>query len=223
MLTHRQRICVWRIFSRPGNSDQEIPDGPRPHARIYIYFNGATIIRSRCRRQSGDVAAGRFTESGNQTGGFTPTEEYRDVVKDGEHRYTLQTRAAPNPTKGPQEPFIYSNSAGTFKIPDVTSVNGGLAKYMWKGEAEKDRLTYIAHGYVTETQGAYLIPNGTKVSVWAYRGEDAEGDHWFLYFGTDDIIHAPQGKRYPMYYSYGAPGPNTPTYRFLTQSGTTRQ
>lgn len=153
---------------------------------------------------------------------FQATEEYRTVTPSDANHYGVAAAAAPNPTTGPQEPYTYTNSRGYFKIPDYSSVNGGKAQYTWMdGSQHVDRLTYISHGYVTETQGHY-VPPGTKVSVWAFRAEDASGNHFFLYFGTDPIINAPQGARYPMYYSYGPPGP-APTFRFLSQSGTTRQ
>lgn len=33
----------------------------------------------------------------------------------------------------------------------------------------------------------------------------------------------PQGRRYPVYYGFSAPGTLDPTYRFVTSSGTTRK
>lgn len=153
---------------------------------------------------------------------FQAAETYRSVVKaaDGKH-YSVQAAAAPNPVNGPKEPYVYKNDSGVFKIPDLSSVNGGKAKYRWlDGSTHQDVLTYIAHGYVTEQQGNFIAP-GTKVSVWAYRAQDSSGNHFFIYFGTDPVINAPQGKRYPLYYSYGPPGP-APTFRWLTANGTTR-
>jgi|GEM_PF-2551416 len=182
-----------------------------------------------------DDTRGQFEQSGAQPGGGTPpagrndgpalsfeaSETYRAVEQVGENQYSLRTYAAPNPTNGPQETFVYKNAAGTFKIPDMTSVNGGRATYRWHdGSSHDDVLTYLAHGYVTEREGHLLAP-GTKVSVWAYRAQDSRGNHFFIYFGTDAIINAPQGRRYPLYYSYGAPGP-APTFRWLTATGTTR-
>ena len=177
-----------------------------------------------------DFASGQFEQSGSgnsQPDGpglhFTPSQEYRKVTKTGERSYELYAPKAPsNPAGGPRQPYIYSNSRGTFKIPDFSSVNGGSAKYRWSdGTSHNDKLTYISHGHVTEKEG-HFIAHGTRVSVWAFRAEDSKGNHFFLYFGTEPIINAPQGKRYPMYYSWGAPGP-AQTYRFLSTSGTTRQ
>ncbi|TWU05438.1 hypothetical protein [Allorhodopirellula heiligendammensis] len=177
-------------------------------------------------------ASAQFTPSGqanqvapekDRSGPFTPSEKYREVVKVDTKHYDVKPCALPNPTNGPSELYVYENAAGYFKIADMTSINSGKAKYTWRdGSKHEDELTYIAHGYIEEMEG-YLVPVGTKVSVWAYRAQDAKGNHMFFYFGTEDIINAPQGRRYPLYYGFGVPGTADPTYRFVTQTGTKRK
>lgn len=175
--------------------------------------------------QSG--GGGGFAPSTNEkaAGFFKSDEEFFKVQSQGQRKYTTQQCAPPNPTQGPKDIYVYQNNRGNWKLPPVAQLTNpmtGSAKYSWfDGSKHEDKLTYIAHGHVTD-QGGYLIPQGTKVSVWAFMATDNAGNSMFYYLGTDAVINAPQGRRYPMYYSWSPPGPNTKVIRFVTSNGTKR-
>jgi hypothetical protein len=177
---------------------------------------------------SGDAASGRTGRDyfGAPEGGpFATNEEFFVPERSGERSFALKSRPPANPTAGPTTVYVYQNSEGFWKLPPANTLAtpfAGSAKYRWPdGTNQEDKLTYIAHGYVTD-KGGYLIPPGTRVSVWAVMASDNAGNCMFFYFGTDAIINAPQGRRYPMYWSWESPHSNPVTHRFVSTTGTVR-
>jgi hypothetical protein len=175
-------------------------------------------------------AFGQFTPDAGPAGPndntFTAEEEFRTVTPQGNQKFMMAPAptAPANPTSGPDEIYLYKNALGKFKLPaadQLGNINTGTADYVWQGQPQHDMLSYLAHGYVTDNEG-YFVKKGSKVSVWAFLAEDVKGNHWFLYFGTEPF-RAPQGLRYPMYYSWGAPGPTTAVKRIITSTGTSRE
>jgi len=173
------------------------------------------------------TGTGGFGANPNEqvAGFFRSDEQVYSVESKGGQKYAPKERVAPNPILGPREMYVYKNTFGHWKLPPVAQLTmpmSGSANYRWfDGSTHQDQLTYIAHGYVTD-QGGFLLPRGTQVSVWAFMATDHTGNSIFFYFGTDAIINAPQGPRYPMYYSWRPPGPNTQVMRLPSRSGTTR-
>lgn len=134
--------------------------------------------------------------------------------------------APANPRLGPDEPFVYANDLGIWKIaPAYRGKVAGKASYRWfDGETYVDRLEFLAYGRVIDYADAG-IATGTRVPVWAYRGYDEAGNQIYFYFGVEAIQTTPmirRGERYfPMYYSYDPPNVAQPE-RLLTVSGTKR-
>lgn len=204
------RICCWSIvLSIPGLAIAQFePSG-----------GGGT------QPSAGNQAAGGAFYGAPEGGSFAPSEQFFKLNKSGERKYTVGENCAPsNPMSGPTDLFVYKNSRGTWKLPpgnSLTTPFSGTAKYTWfDGSQQSDTLTYIAHGYVTD-KGGYIIPKGEKVSVWAVMATDNEGDTIFFYFGTESFT-APQGERFPMYWSWEPPHANPVTRRFVTNTGTER-
>lgn len=157
---------------------------------------------------------------------FRAKEMFFKATEKGPHKFSLQNCAPANPSDGPTEIFVYENSLGTFKFPAVDSlgvVGAGSAKYTWSdGTKHNDQLTYYGFGSVVDNEG-HFVPKGTEVDVWAFMASDEDGNQFFLYFGVDDIVKSPQGPRFPMYYSWTAPGPDSATHRLISKTGTTRK
>lgn len=180
---------------------------------------------------SNTVVSAQFTESGTgnsgsssstPTGVFNADETLMRVQPNGHHKYKIAGGCGPqNPKHGPPQFYAYSNNRGTWKLPPVaqlTTPMSGSARYTWNGVTHSDRLTYIAHGHIADSGGGG-IKAGTQVSVWALMASDNQGNTMFFYVGTHPVIF---GSRYPMYYSWDAPGPNAKTIRIKTLTGTKR-
>lgn len=176
-------------------------------------------------------SSAQFEESkkaqGNGDGTFKATEVVFHVQSVGRNKHVVPkgAKAPPNPTNGPNQLFVYRNDLGFWALPPANSITTpytGKAEYKWfNGTQHKDDLTYIAHGHVTDS-GGFQLPAGTKVSTWAVMASDQQGNTIFFYFADSAVINAPQGRRYPMYYSWDAPTANPVIMRFITDDGTTR-
>ncbi len=131
--------------------------------------------------------------------------------------------AHPNPRLGPDEPFVFMNDLGVWKIaPAYSGKVAGKATYRWfDGETYVDRMEFLAYGRVIDFADAGIAA-GTRVPVWAYRAHDDAGNQIYFYFGVEPIPTLRRGERYfPMYYSYDPPTVANPE-RVLTASGTKR-
>ncbi len=126
--------------------------------------------------------------------------------------------APPSPTNGPPVPFIYSNSAGTFKLS--AGSGPGAASYEWQGQHNNDTLTFLAFGSVVDSSGIGVAA-GSSVDVWLYQASDAVGNVWYLLFGVGPLPLLPQ-QRYPLYFSWLDPRAGGNVQRWLTSSGTSR-
>ncbi len=159
---------------------------------------------------SGNFSAGSVQF--NQTeGGFTGTGNISAVV--------LTQRAPATPTNGPPIPYVYVNSAGTFKLSPASVA--GAAQYTWQGVVNNDVLNFIAFGTVTDNSGIG-VSNGAQVDVWLYQASDSAGNVWYLAFGLDKLNLQTQTPLYPIYYSYANPTVGGNIKRWLTPSGTQR-
>lgn len=128
-----------------------------------------------------------------------------------------------NPRLGPDEPFVFMNDLGLWKIaPAYSGKVAGKATYRWfDGETYVDRMEFLAYGRVIDFADAGIAA-GTRVPVWAYRAHDNQGNQIYFYFGVEPIPTLRRGERYfPMYYSYDPPTVANPE-RVLTASGTKR-
>lgn len=129
--------------------------------------------------------------------------------------------APPNPSPGPAVPYVYLNSAGTFKLS--TGNSPGAAQYVWQGVQNNDTLNLVGFGYV-EDNTEIGLPSNSRVDAWLYMASDVSGNVWYLAFGVDPL-QLPGTPCYPLYYSYN--NPSNPSSggnlkRWLTPSGTTR-
>lgn len=161
-------------------------------------------------------------------GTFKATEVIHDAHSVGpkKHKPAMNPKPPPNPMNGPTQLYIYKNDRGFWALPPANAINvpfTGKAEYTWfDGTMHKDDLTYMAHGYVTDS-GGFQLPAGTKVSTWVVMASDQQGNTIFFYFGDTAVINAPQGPRYPMYYSWEPPTASPTILRFVTDDGTTRR